>query len=249
MTKLPTKQCLAFVLSNNKFGDDSAFVTMVGENGLFSVLAKGVYKAKSSLKPLLISGNLVKLEYKEGKDDFYLATSLLLIEDNSELLLDYQSSCFLFFLQELSLSLFKYGDSYPYEQIYRILKKAKDKGDLLGLSLLTIGTFFKIMGIDVNTKECVCCGKSHDIVSYDLNLGGFICKDCLKNSGIIQKDEMLLHVLRYSFKPIDDFVLNKKVPKSEGIYVLKDLVDYLVSYFSLNQIKSLSMLLQAIEGN
>ena len=101
MISLPLKDSLCYVLSVSPFKEDSAVITFAGEHGLFSGLAKGIYKPKSPLKSLLIIPDLVKVDYRETSDGLNLVSSAQVIEENSLLCQDYGKSCFLFFLHNM----------------------------------------------------------------------------------------------------------------------------------------------------
>lgn len=247
MISLPMKDSLCYVLSVSPFKEDSAVITFVGEHGLFSGLAKGIYKPKSTLKSLLIIPDLVKVDYRQTSDGLNLISSVQVIEDNSLLCQDYGKSCFLFFLQELSLVLFKYGDSYPSDEIYQLLSSLKNHDDILSYSILLLGIFYRSLGIDVKTDCCLYCQKTKNIVSYDLQKGGFICKDCLHDGELVP--ELKLYILKYAFSSLSKSILDKKVPKKEGKEVLSELLNHLIDYFDLKPIRSFSLLLEAIDND
>lgn len=247
MISLPLKDSLCYVLSVSPFKEDSAVITFAGEHGLFSGLAKGIYKPKSPLKSLLIIPDLVKVDYRETSDGLNLVSSAQVIEDNSLLCQDYGKSCFLFFLQELTLVLFKYGDSYPSDEIYQLLSSLKNHDDILSYSILLLGIFYRSLGIDVKTDCCLYCQKTKNIVSYDLQKGGFICKDCLHDEE--RAPEMKLYILKYAFSSLSKTILDKKVPKKEGKEILSELLNHLIDYFDLKPIRSFSLLLEAIDNN
>ncbi len=244
MISLPLKESLCFVLSVTPYQEDSAVITFVGEEGLFSGLARGVYKPKSSLKSLLIVPNLVKLDYKETSSGIRLISSCQVVEDNSLLAFDYQKSCLLMFLQELSLSLFRFGDSYPSHDIYHLLSSLKDHDEILSYSILLLGIFYRSLGIDEVTDKCISCGKTKNIISYNLVKGGFLCSDC-KGEETISSDTKL-YILKFAFMPITSDLLKKKVPKEEGKEILSELLNHLINYFDLKPIRSFSLLLEAI---
>ena len=110
MIKSPVKRGSFLVLGSNRYEDTSALITLASQEGIFSVLAKRVYQPKSNLKPLLIFGNYVDLEYRY-QEKISIASSLSVLYDASFLSSDYSKAMFLLFLQELSNTLFRYGDS------------------------------------------------------------------------------------------------------------------------------------------
>ena len=236
----------AIVLGVTPYKDTSAIVTLAGENGLFSVLARGIYKPKSSLKPLLISGSLLKIEYNVVKKGISFATSVSIIEDASNLMTDYSRSMFLMYLQEITLSLFAYGDSFPYDEIKAILSKLKSQGDVLSLTLLMLGVIYRRFGIEMNVDSCIHCHKKDHIVSYSLDAGGFICQDCLSLFEAKEIDNLELFVLKYAFSPVSVENLNRVVPKTEGIKILTKLNEYLMSYYDIKQVKTISLFLNSL---
>jgi DNA repair protein RecO len=246
MIKRETENTIALVLGSTQYGDSSAIVSLAGDNGLFALMAKGIYKPKSQLKPLLITGNIVQVEYAKAIKGPSIASSLRVVMDVSDSLKDYASSCYLMYLAELSLSLFQYGDKFPYEEMKIIINALKEKKDVLSLSILTLGVLHHVLGIEINTDDCISCHKSKNIVSYDLSEGGFICSDCFSKYDASLKDKMDLFVLKYAFSSLSEDILSKSVPKSSGIRVLAQLNDNLVTYFDLKPMKSFSLLLNAL---
>ena len=147
-------------------------------------------------------GNIVQVEYAKAIKGPYIASSLRVVMDVSDSLKDYASSCYLMYLEELSLSLFQYGDKFPYEEMKIIINALKDKKDVLSLSILTLGVLHHVLGIEINTDDCISCHKSKNIVSYDLSEGGFICSDCFFKYDASLKDKIDLFVLNYAFSSL-----------------------------------------------
>lgn len=228
------------VLSSNQFKDDDSLITLVGSNGIFNILAKNVYKNNSKLKPLLIVGNQLDLEYTKSKDIFF-AISCNVISDCSCLMKDYSTSIFLMFVQEISIKLFKYGDDFPMNDCGLIFQSLIETKDVLSSSLLFIGIIYKTLGIAIQTNSCVYCSNNH-VVTYSLKSGGFICKNCLTNEDNEIKDKMDLYILKFSFSSLNKDILSKHVPIDSGKRVLIDLCQNLQSYFDINEFKTLDFL-------
>ena len=235
----------AIVLGITPYQDDSAIVSLAGEKGLFSLIAKGIYKPKSNLKGLLISGSLVNIEYLVSKKGPHFASSLQVLEDASMLMMNYSTSLYLMYLQELSLSLFAYGEMFPYFEIKKLLNALKNGGDVLSITLLTLGVMYRRFGIEMNVESCQKCHRKNNIVSFSLLEGGFICKDCLTDEDNYL-DTMDLFVFKYAFSSIDEKNLKKIVPRGNGLKVLVKLNEYLLSYFDLKNMKSFSLFLNAL---
>lgn len=238
-------QSKAIVLLSTRYKEDSAIITLVGEKGLFSLLARGIYKMKSPLKPLLISGSLVYVEFRKSSEISF-ASSVKVLWDSSELLTSYVSSLYLMYLEELCLSLYQFDDPFPFDEILRIVQSLRN-GDTLSLTLLTLGVLYRSLGIGLETQRCVRCKKTRNIVGYSFQDGGFLCKDCIREGDTLATDRNDLYVLKFTFHPLDEEILSKKVFHENGMRMLCLLNDRLLSCFDLKKTKSFPLLLSALE--
>lgn len=236
----------ALVLASSPYSEDSALITLAGKEGLFSLLAHSIYKPSSPFKPLLIIGNVVKIDYRVHSTGLNSASSLEVVFDASSALSSYSSSCFLQFLEEMSLALYRYGDSYPYEEAEEIISALIEKKDPLSLALLLLGVFYRSLGLKIETSSCVLCSRKDEIVSYSLEEGGFLCKSCAEIHNIESKPKEDLYVLKYAFAPLREEILSKVVPPASGRRVLRDLIQQLESYFDLPPLRSYSLFLDSL---
>lgn len=237
----------ALVLSSSPYSEDSALVTLAGKEGLFSLLVRGIYKPSSPFKPLLITGNVVSVDYRHRNTGLNTASSLQVDFDASVALASYSSSCFLQFLEEMSLALYRYGDSYPYEEVETLIAALIHGGDPLSLALLLLASFYRSLGLKIETKECVLCQKSQNIVSYSLEEGGFLCEDCAEKLSVPSRPKEELYLLKFAFSSFTPEILAKKVPKASGKRVLLELIEHLLSYFDLGKLRSLPLFLEAVK--
>lgn len=239
MIKAKTNVTRGIVLKVTPFKESSAIITLGYENGLLSLNVNSIYKNNNPNKALLIVGNIIDVEYK-NISDVNIVSSISLVLDISSLLLDYSSSCFLLYLQEVSLSLFSYGDKYPINEVKYLLSFLKDNKNVLAISLKLIGVFYQTLGINLEVHKCVTC--SNNVVNtYSISLGGYLCDDCASKNFVFKKDKMDLYVLKYCFLKIDEDSLKKEVPLNSGIRVFNELNQYLISYFDLKEFKTQSM--------
>ncbi len=235
---------LGIVLKVSPFKEDSAIVSFGGKKGVFSLLVKGVHKKKSPFKPVLFVGSILDLEYLKTDDDFGILKGCESLLDSSDLFQKLSCSAFLFYLSELSSRLFHYEDPFPFEDVYLLLKKLKENGDVLSLTLLLLARFYHCLGIEMNQKCCVHCHSTKDIVSYSLKEGGFLCKNCLGENE--EKKLMDLYVFKFAFSDLNPEILSKKVPFENGYRLLLLLEDYLLDYFDLKDVASFSFLLKTL---
>lgn len=238
-----TKESIGIVLANVPYKENSTIVTFSGEEGIFSCIARDIYKPKSNLKPLLVIGNLVKIEYNSSKENVNFIKGVSIISDYSSLSVSYEKNIFLLYLQEMSLKLFSYGDAFPFEETNAILHSIKKDKNILSMSLLFLGSLYNCLGIKPNIKECVRCKNTKNIIGISFKDGGFVCNKCANNLDYVCKDIMDLYVFKYAFGNIDEDSINKIVPKENGIKMLTMLHDYLLDYFDAGKSKSFPLLL------
>lgn len=234
------------VLSSTKYLDDSAIVTFAGKEGIRSLLCKRIYRPNSELKPLLIVGNILKVQYTSENEPF-IAKSTEIILDCSRLFTSLQYSCLLNLIQEISIALFKYGDAYPTYQVGIIINSMLQGKDPLSLALLFVGSIYKSLGLNENIHFCVDCTSTKNIVSYDLEEGGLLCKECASKKGKRVLGSMSIQVFRFAFMDLNDkSLLDKVVPKDIGKNILVELIDFLISYFDLKNIASTQFFLEIL---
>ncbi len=249
MRKHPRKEVTALVLASNPYGDDSARITLAGNDGVFSRMANRIYRPNSPLRPLLRVGSRVSVSYREVSDNFKSASSLQVLEDSSSLWTERKTICFLMFLSELSLRLFHYGDAFPVDQVKRVLSSLENGGDLLSSSLLILGAIYISLGLKRDVLECVSCGKKTHICSYSFQEGGFLCSDCVKNANNKSENppEMDIYVLKFCFLPLTDALLKKKVPYESGRRILSQRTSYLTEYFDLKPLQTFALFQSSLE--
>ena len=96
----------------------------------------------------------------------------------------------------------------------------------------------------MSIEECVKCQRSDNIVSYSLQEGGLLCKECLGQEEV--KNNLEIHVFRYAFMEVNEKNVNRIVPPAEGFKVLNELVLHLMDYFDLKKLQSFAMFVNAL---
>lgn len=229
---------IALVLKGTPYLEDSLIVSLAFSDGVHSCYAPHVFKLKSPLKPLLFAGSIIDISY-EKKEDFLLAKQATIIFDSSMLYGDSKKIAFLYYLIELSDKLFNYRSEYPLAEVRMILESMRKGADVLSLSLLLTGLFYKKLGIKMITDKCIRCSSTHNIVSYSIKDGGFLCADCSS----VKFPVNALYIFKFSFMDIDEKSLIKVVPNLEGKKVLKELADHLANYFEYGPFNTLTQLI------
>lgn len=242
--KSPERTLEGLVLYAIPYQEDSAICALSTSEGVQALFAPHVYKPKSALKSLLIPGALVKVDGQKGNKGPFRARQSLTIYDTSSLVIQEKGNAFLFFLQDLSKTFFRYGDPFPLLDATRIIDQLSKGGDLLSLCLLLLGSVYRALGLPMEVHSCVHCGKK-EVETYSLESGGLLCHDCALKSGVKSRPKMEVYVLKFAFLEPDEKNCRRIVPEDEGWKVLLELVHYLCSYFDLPTLASLALLRKA----
>jgi DNA repair protein RecO (recombination protein O) len=235
------------VVSHSQYSNESAIIMIATDDGILSFIAPNIYKAKSQLKPLLLTFAIVEVEYKLLGEDKKVISYVKTIFDPSTLYSDYTYSLFLMLADEITNSQFKFGDKYPIDEVKKILNALNSNKDPLSLMLLFVGTVMRSMGLKIKTDGCINCDNKSKIVTYSLQDGGFICSNCIEEFNLLPKSSNTLYCLKYSFMDINEKTINTKVPQFDGTVVLVDLLNYLANYFDYKAFKSLPLFIDALK--
>lgn len=246
MVRKPLKEIDGYVLSLSKYKEDSAIVTFASREGIVSLLANHIYKPKSPLKPLSLAFNFVQVNYQESASSLLFASQALVLEDISPCYLSYEKNLFLTFLEELSLLFYKEGNNYPIDEIQILLKALEEGKDILSLSLLLLGIFYRDLGLSENVDSCILCQREDNLTAFDLSLGGFVCEEDRIREGLEPREKIELFILKYAFMPVDEKNCSRVVPKGPGRVVFLELLDHLLHYFDISQAKTLSLFLSIL---
>lgn len=232
------------VVSANPYQENSSLVRVCTQNGIQDFLVKGVYRPNSRLKPFLLAFNFLDIDYCSSDTGLLFAKDCEVIKDISKFYTDFRMNAVLSFLQEATVTFFRYGDSYPLEDVLLFLDALEGKKDLLSLLLLLIGSFYRSHGLELETGHCLVCHTTHDLVSYSIPDGGFYCRKCTKDE---RKDSMELYILKFCFLGFSSQNVQRVVPKDKGKKILIELINNLTEYFDTTKLSSLPLLLQLLD--
>ena len=131
--------------------------------------------------------------------------------------------------------------SYVLELVYQVAKQNQDEQifDLLISSLKKMNENFssdiitlivelkllKYLGIDINVDGCANCGNRNDIITLNVDKGGYICRDCYENEHIISSKSVKVFRLLY-YVDIDKI---SKLSLCDN--TIKELNDFLGEYY------------------
>lgn len=177
-----------FVLTETPYGETSKIINVLTkEYGVIGIMCKGAKSLKSKLRVPTMKLSLSKftIKYKDGKLSTLINAEVInpLKNINSDIIL----KATLMYLSDLTYQVVK--QSHEYEKIYDLFLKVILKLEM-GLDPVVLTNILEIkylafLGVLFNLDGCAICGSKENIVTFNPDNGGYICKNCLKNEVIV----------------------------------------------------------------
>lgn len=179
--------CKGIVLSETNYSESSKILNVLTEEyGLIGIMSKGSRNIKSKLRGVsrkLIYGTF-HIYYKENGLSTLIGVDV--INSFNNIMSD---------LKRISYA------SYIIDLVYQVVKQNDDK-DILnllsstllkieeGLDPLVLTNILQLklldyLGVRPNIDSCSLCGSTKNIVTLSSSSGGYICKDCYNDDGIV----------------------------------------------------------------
>ncbi|MDF2698542.1 MAG: repair protein RecO [Haloplasmataceae bacterium] len=232
------------VLKNSDYQEKSKIIQLfTKEHGLIGVYLKGAsdYKNKNYLIAQPITHALFNISYHAGG----LSSSFTgdLLNSFSSIKSDFNKNVYVFHLFELLLKTLEQhiASEYLYDLLILVLTEINLTDNILKIETLAMLLETKLLyflGISPQIDHCVECGSIGNIVNFDVNKGGYVCKNCQDfRSRQFSLDTLFLirTLYYYNVLNINDMIL----PNETNIKELRLLLnDY---YYSHLGIKTNSM--------
>lgn len=173
----------AVVLGSHKFGEaDKVIILLTAEHGKIRAVAKGIRKTKSSIGARLEPMSHVDISLRSGRD-LDTVDQVKLLSPHSNIRNDFNRLRQGLAMVEAMNKVTPDRDPVPhlYDLLTRALKALNDRP-----APLMLGAFFwrllAIEGQSPQLHECVACGGTDGLHSFDVVEGGVHCASC--DSGI-----------------------------------------------------------------
>ena len=228
------KKIEGIIVNEYSFEETSKIINILTKNGLIGVIAKGAKKIKS---PFFSTTNrftlgIFNIIYKENGLSKLVDADI--INDYRNIKKDIVKISYITYVTELVLKVYKHeSNNNIYDLYLSVVGKINE-----GYSPLVITNILRLklldyLGIKPILDKCVECGNQKEIITISSYLGGYICKNCLKNEKIVlTKTINLIRMLYYVdiskitkldisdkvIKEIDEFI-NDYYDRYSGIYI------------------------------
>ena len=215
------------ILNETNYGETSKILNILTkEYGYISVMSKGSRTIKSRLRGIsmrLVYGEFVIIYKKNG---ISILQEGNVLDSLKNILTDIGKMTFAIYLIDFFKSILK--ESFDVD-MYSILKEALLKINAgFDPSLITNIVEIKLLkylGVAPHFNNCILCG-NEGIITFDMNLAGFICKNCYRDTYIFSTTTLKLLKL---FFAIDI----KKITKLNINRVRKEINQFIQEYYEI----------------
>ena len=188
------------ILNETNYGETSKILNILTkEYGYISVMSKGSRTIKSRLRGMsmrLVYGEFVIIYKKNGVSILQEGN---ILDSLKNILTDIGKMTFAIYLIDFFKSILK--ESFDVD-MYSILKEALLKINAgFDPSLITNIVEIKLLkylGVAPHFNNCILCG-NEGIITFDMNLAGFICKNCYRDTYIFSTTTLKLLKLFFFF--------------------------------------------------
>ena len=228
------KKIEGIIVNEYSFEETSKIINILTKNGLIGVIAKGAKKIKS---PFFSTTNRFTLGsfnilYKENALSKLVDSDI--INDYRNIKKDIVKISYVTYITELVLKVYKHESNNNIYNLYlSVIDKINEGYNPLVITNILRLKLLDYLGIKPILDKCVECGNQKEIITISSYLGGYVCKNCLKNEKIVlTKTINLIRMLYYVdiskitkldisdkvIKEIDDFI-NDYYDRYSGIYI------------------------------
>lgn len=228
------------VLNETNYSETSKILNILTkEYGYISVISKGSRTLKSKLRGIsmkLVYANFT-IKYKDGGISTLIEGNV--INSFKYIMTDLKKMNWSIYLISLIKSVLKESNN---EEIFFILKKTllkiNDNFDPKVLTSIVEIKLLKYLGVKPNFSECITCN-SKEILTFDINQGGMVCKNCYLDTYIFSNNTLKLLKLfqDVDIEKIDKLNISSGKTKEEIEHFIHEYYDTYTGIYLLNKDK------------
>lgn len=222
------------IISETNYSETSKILNVLTEDyGKIGLIAKGSRSMKSPLRSVsqkLVYGEF-SIKYKEKGLSNLIEVSV--IDSLKNIITNFKAATYTFYLVDLINQVLK--------DDHLLNDKNKNIFKLLESSLLKINNnldpelvtnivelqLLKYLGVSLELNKCVNCGKKDNIVTINLESGGMLCNECMKEVSLLNpKTVKLIRLMYYvSLDKLDNINIENKD-------LIKEINQFIKDYYS-----------------
>lgn len=215
------------VLSEVNYKDSSKILNVLTEKyGLIGILSKGCRSMKSKLRGVsrkLIYGTF-HVYYKERGLSTLIGIDV--IQSFSQTMMNLERVSYASYLLDLVGQVVKQNDDFSIFLLLRDgLLKIEEGLDPMVLTNILELKLLDYLGVHPSIDCCSVCGSDKDIVTLAADSGGYLCRNCYTNQGLV--DEKTISLIRMYY-----YVDIKNISKLKvSSHVTKEINQFLSDYY------------------
>ncbi len=218
------KEVEGIIINETSYRETSKIINILTKEGIIGIVCKGAKSIKSPFRSFTMSLTYGKFIIYYKENSLSTLKSVDVIDNLSIIKRDIVLTSYMSFLCDLASQVMKQNND---ENIYYILIDAIKRIDK-GLNPMIITNIVELkyldyLGVGINFNSCAKCGSTHNIVTIDPDIGGYICKNCYINEIIY--DEKTLKMLRMYYlvelSSISDLKISNKVVNNINYFISK----------------------------
>ena len=216
------KKIKGIVINEYPFEENSKIINVFTEEKIIGILAKGAKKIKSPFFSTTARFNYSNFNIKYKENGLSTLVDSDTINNYSNIKKDIIKISYVTYITELVTKVYKHDNNKNIYYLYiSCLNKINE-----GFNPRIITTILKLklldyLGVGISFNSCAKCGSTHNIVTIDPDIGGYICQNCYTNE--ILYDEKTLKMLRMYYlvdiNTITDLKISDKVIKNINYFV------------------------------
>lgn len=215
------------ILSETNYSESSKILNVLTkEYGLLGIMSKGCRNMKSKLRGVsrkLVYGNF-HIYYKESGLSTLISVDLL--QSFSKTMMDLEKISYASYLIDLVLQVVKQNDD---EEIFGLVKNTLLKIEE-GLPAMPLTNILRLklleyLGVQPSIDSCSICGSDKAIVTLSSEHGGYICRNCYHNEGLVS-DKTIKMIRMFYYVDIQNI---SKLDVSD--LVIREISQFLDDYY------------------
>lgn len=223
------KQIKGYVIHTTDYQDSSRILNILTDEGIIGVISKGCKNVKSSLR--LISQKLIYGEFVIYYKESGLSTLKegTILNDFSNIKKDLTRFSYYSYITELTSQVMKQNNNKKiYDLFNQVVLKIEEGVNPKVMSNILELRLLDYLGVPLNLTSCVKCGSVKNILTVNIDEGGFICKNCYNNEIIY--DLKVIKLLRNYYLVDINTITNIKIDNKLIEFVNHIISDYYDRY-------------------
>lgn len=221
------KKIEGIIVREIPYGESSKIISIyTKENGIIGVMAKGSKNIKSKLRNFttVFTYGYFHIYYKADKLSTLIECEI--IDELAKMKSDLILLSYLTYITELSTQIYKQSNNYKiYDLLLSTIKKINNGFNPKILTNILEIKLLDFLGVSLKLDGCIKCGAKTNIVTINIENGGFVCKNCFTNEPIY--DEKIIKMMRMYYLIDIDSISSLNISDM----VIKSINDFINNYY------------------